>query len=319
MDKILFIVNEENYTTEILKDIDININVDYTYDKINNIFIRLLRRLWAIFNIPFYNLWFKFRRNNIEKYSLIILYECKYPEKIIKYIRNRNKNTRIIYWLWNTVEKTEDYRLYSQKKKTINLIKKKDIYRCEVWSFDKNDCKIYNLFYNNQVAYKIDIPEQDIKYDFFFAGKDKNRLDIIKNLKEQLKDYKFKILILPDKKKIYCKEDKQYIISEMLPYFQIIKYINQSKCIIDIVQEGQAGLTWRPLEAMFYRKKLLTNYLDIQNYDFYKECNIFILGKNDLNNIKSFVDDSYEHVSEKIINKYTANGWLNNFIDINKN
>lgn len=313
MKKILFIVNEKNYTTEVLKTI--SVDVDYTYKKVHSIFIRFIRRLWAIFNIPYYNLWFNFKRREINRYELIIIYECKYPEKIIKYIRNKNKNARIIYWLWNTIDKIENYRLYSPKRQIINLINKKELYNCEIWSFDKKDCLKYNLLYNNQVAYKINIPQQKIKYDFFFAGKDKNRLSIIKELKTTLKKYKFKILILPDRQQTYSEKEQKYILLNMLPYKKIIEYLNQSKCIIDIVQEGQKGITWRPLEAMFYKKKLLTNYTDIYKYDFYNKNNIFILGKDDFTNIDIFINSTYENLPEKIINKYTAKGWLDNFIN----
>ena len=175
--------------------------------------------------------------------------------------------------------------------------------------------KKYNLYYNNQVAYKIDRIQQDIKYDFFFSGKDKERLKIIEELKGKLKNYKWKILILPDKGKKYNEEEKTYILSNILPYSKIINYVNKSKCIVDIVQKEQGGLTWRPLEAMFYKKKLITNFEKIVEYDFYNPKNIFILGKDNIDNIKEFINSKYEDVPEKIINKYTINGWLNNFIN----
>ena len=36
----------------------------------------------------------------------IILYECRFPEKIIKYIRTKDNSVKIIYWLWNTIGKS---------------------------------------------------------------------------------------------------------------------------------------------------------------------------------------------------------------------
>ena len=98
-------------------------------------------------------------------------------------------------------------------------------------------------------------------------------------------------------------------------YEQILKYIAESKCIIDIVQEGQGGLTWRPLEAMFYRKKMITNFKDIKEYDFYKKDNIFIIGEDDPSNIKNFVNTGYVDIPQNIIKKYTIDGWIENFIN----
>ena len=39
-----------------------------------------------------------------------------------------------------------------------------------------------------------------------------------------------------------------------LPYSKIINYVNKSKCIVDIVQKEQGGLTWRPLKQCFIEK-----------------------------------------------------------------
>ena len=74
-------------------------------------------------------------------------------------------------------------------------------------------------------------------------------------------------------------------------------------------------MTWRPLEAMFYRKKLITNFKDIKEYDFYIKDNIFIIGEDDLNNIKNFVNTGYVDISQNIIKKYTIDGWIENFIN----
>ena len=73
--------------------------------------------------------------------------------------------------------------------------------------------------------------------------------------------------------------------------------------------------SWRALEAMFYRKKLITNFKDIKEYDFYKKDNIFIIGEDDLNNIKNFVNTGYVDIPENIIKKYTIDGWIENFIN----
>ena len=313
--KILVIANVNNYNAKVLNNM--LIDVDYTYYRFNFILIKIIMFLWVIYGIPFYSIWFKFKNRKVEEYELIILYECKCPDKIIKYIRRRNKKARIIYWLWDTADKSENKRFISIRKQIFNIIKQKDKYNCEIWSFDKNDCRKYNLFYNNQVSYKVDLPKQDIKYDFFFCGRDKNRLDIVKTLKRKFPKYKYKIQVIPDKGKNYDEEDKQYMLLRMMPYSEMMKYANQSKCIIDIVQKGQGGITWRPLEAMFYKKKLLTNFIDIQSYDFYNKNNIFILGKDDLSKLDQFLKSDYIDIPEKIIKNYLAEGWINNFINKN--
>ena len=124
-----------------------------------------------------------------------------------------------------------------------------------------------------------------------------------------------KFLVYPDKDKEYSLLEQKFLMEKGINYEQILKYIAESKCIIDIVQEGQEGLTWRPLEAMFYRKKLITNFKDIKEYDFYKKDNIFIIGEDDPSNIKNFVNTGYVDIPQNIIKKYTIDGWIENFIN----
>lgn len=64
---------------------------------------------------------------------------------------------------------------------------------------------------------------------------------------------------------------------------------------------------------MFYKKKLLTNYLDIKNYDFYNKDNIFIIENDDEKKIDIFLKQSYQEISSEIIEQYLVDGWLKNF------
>ena len=97
-------------------------------------------------------------------------------------------------------------------------------------------------------------------------------------------------------------------------YADVISMEIKSKCILDIVQPGQRGITWRPLEALFYRKKLITNYKNIKNYDFYRKENIFILGEDNMSIIKSFINSEYVEIPSNIVNKYQWAGWMKNLI-----
>lgn len=53
------------------------------------------------------------------------------------------------------------------------------------------------------------------------------------------------------------------------PYSEILKKIQSSKCILEIMQEGQSGATLRYFEAVSMNKKLLTNNQKIKSYPFY--------------------------------------------------
>lgn len=312
LNEVLILVNEKNYNTKMAEQLN-NVDIAYTYKKRTGHIEKRLYDLSLLLNSSFFYKFIGFSNIDLKKYTTIILYECNYPDKLIYYIRKKNNNVRIIYWLWNTIGKSG----YNSKKYFLNLLDKRNNpkYKFDIYSFDKKDCLQYNLKYNNQVSYKINISTpQKIKYDFIFCGRDKNRFCIIKDLINKLKDKKFKILLSPDKNKKYDSSDYKYFINTPISYDELITYVNQSKCIIDIVQENQNGLTWRPLESMFYKKKLITNFKQITSYDFYNKHNIFILGIDNIEHINYFLKTPYHDINKKIIYNYLPQGWLNNFL-----
>lgn len=314
-EKVLIIANQRNYTVNAFQHTSADIT--YAYYKMPTI-LKGFRRVWHILNVGYFEIWYQFKKIDLKKYQYIILFECTYPIEIINYIRKINPYARLIYWLWNSVEKQGESFTYSGKMEIQKLIsmKNKPGYESEIWTFDKNDCEKYNLNYNNQISYKIgEFPELEIEQDIFFCGKDKKRVEVLDNLKEILEKQKisFKFLLSPDKKNIYTKEQMKYLLKHEIQYEMIIKNELSSKCILDLVQEGQGGITWRPLEAMFYEKKMITNYKEIVQYDFYRKENIFILGKDNLDELKIFVNGLYQKLPNCLLEKYQYNSWIDNF------
>lgn len=261
-----------------------------------NRLLHLPKRIW--FNIP---------EDEIKKYKYIILFGGNYCSDMIKLIRKVNPNCNLVIWLWDTVSKN-----------MAKIIKECDKLNCPVYSFDKDDCKKYNLNYCNQVCIKLDKTESAINNsDVFFCGRDKSRIVTLKLLNKyfakigKTRDF----MVLPDKHKIkiYKPEDKEMLINRWIDYDEVVEHILATKCIIDIPKATQFGLTWRPLEALFYGKKLITTNSDIKNYDFYNENNIFVLTDNNINEIEAFLEKKYQKISSEIIEKYTYKYWICSF------
>lgn len=167
--------------------------------------------------------------------------------------------------------------------------------------------------------------------DVFFAGKDKERLKTLLELKEEFTRHgiKTEFLIFPERGKKYTESEKVHMVFKgqrwweyLIPYEAILEGDLRSKAILDIVQEGQTGLTWRPIEALLLERKLITNFVGIKEYDFYSKENIFILGEDDMSLLVHFLNSPYSKVSEKVKQRYTfsgmvaevyaAMGWTNN-------
>lgn len=264
---------------------------------------KFCRRVHFKLDLPFKSIWYAEWKHNVEKYDYIIIFDFILDKDIINFVEKKNAKGRIIFWYWNTIV-----------GKKPNIYKSK---RCEFWSFDQNDCKKYNLKWNNQFYFKDVLcnKEYKVKKDIMFVGVDKGRLRTILQLTKRFKEKN----ISTDFTIIY---DRFYNIIELdemvtrksMQYDEIIKKIKESKAILDIVKDGQEGLTLRVLESIFYSKKLITNNKTIKDYDFYNKNNIFVIEDDDIDKIDEFLSLPYVGISRDIIDKYTYETWLNNFI-----
>lgn len=229
-------------------------------------------------------------KNEINKYDKFIIFESLYNEKVAKKIKRTKKENKVIVYFWNYIDDNNKYIL---NDKNID----------EFWTFDKNDAKKYNMKYNPQFYTKnVKIQDEQNKYDVLFLGRPKTRkkdiVDLEKKLKEEGIQTNFKII----------ENEKDYV-----SYDEYLKMIAESKCILDYNQEGQVGLSLRPMEALFLERKLIINNTDIKNYDFYNHDNIFILGEDNINEIKEFINKPYKKIDQDIIDYYDFDQWLNRF------
>lgn len=172
-------------------------------------------------------------------------------------------------------------------------------------SFDPYDAQKYGLRYTGQYfCYPEKTPAAPYVSDCFFCGLPKSRTSTLNNLRKilELKGYKCDFVIPqnPDEK---------------LSYPEYLKRLRQTRCVIDICQKGQTGLTRRPLEALFYDKKLITDNDKIVEYDFYKPENIFLLGKDSIDTLKDFMSSPIQKVSNDIKDRYDINRWVSQFLN----
>ena len=69
------------------------------------------------------------------------MFDYGFNEMVPKYIKNKNKNIKTILWLWNPINEVS--------KKYLQCT-----YLDEIWSFDLEDVKKYNIKYNTQIFTK---------------------------------------------------------------------------------------------------------------------------------------------------------------------
>lgn len=197
-------------------------------------------------------------------------------------------------WIWNPVKihlRNKMYAVYMNIEKS----------GFEISTFDRGDAERYSQkAYGQFFRMEQKTTEEKEDYDFYFIGFEKNRGAILNELKEKLKDYRCCFKIINQ-------------VSECVPYAQNIVNIKKARCIIEIVQDGQEGITLRPLEAIACGKKLLTNNKNIKKYDFYSPQNFFILGEDNLDDISQFINSSQTPLQSSIRNKYDIASWLSHY------
>lgn len=295
MKKILFLngnSKNEFYNNERNKYDGVEANSIF---KTNSIFSKVIRRIFFNLKLPGIGLLFGEWKNNIDKYDVFIISTSIYSPSIYKFIRKRT-DAKIIHWYWNPI--VDDINPKN--------IKEKD---CEVWSFDEKDCEEFDLNYITTYYFNtIELTKEQIINDIYFIGADKGRLSKLIELEKQFtkKGLKTKFHITKSKDSI----DDEYKFEKTINYYEVLKGISSSKAILDYVQEGQSGLTQRPMEAIFHRKKLVTNDKNIVKYDFYNNNNIFVIGIDDIENINEFLNSPYKLIPNEIIQKYDFENWI---------
>lgn len=90
----------------------------------------------------------------------------------------------------------------------------------------------------------------------------------------------------------------------------------QAKILIDFKTPVHNGLSFRPFEALGYRKKLITTNAEIKKYDFYHPDNVFVWDGKSLDGLAEFVAKPYCELPPEIYQKYSFGNWLRYILDI---
>lgn len=198
-----------------------------------------------------------------------------------------------------------------------------NIYRCpkiirvipnfdEVFSFEKEDCKKYNLKFITNWIYSPKL-ETNKKFDyqiFNISSKDK-RFPIISKIAADLKSKGIIYKIMVFDKKMKTIDPNIEFISKHIQISDVNKYLTNSKLLLDISRKQQKGLTFRVFESLGLQKKLITTNSDVKNYDFYNPNNILIINEENPKIPIDFFNDEYEEIPESILVKYNIEEWVN--------
>lgn len=215
------------------------------------------------------------------------------------HIENSVKNdAKLHLYLWNPMSYYADI---------IDDVSK----RWHIWTFSKDEAQKYNMLYAETFYNKLLVEKAPIETDLFFVGKDKGRREILESLNKVAMDAGL-VTDINIVDGVKCLYNPKY--SHKLPYDEVRKRIARTRALVDIVQEGQTGMTQRVLESLFFQKKLITNNYSIIEMPFYNSSNIFLLGKDDKQDLKRFVERVYQDI-EFDIDEFDVKNWLSRIIN----
>lgn len=149
------------------------------------------------------------------------------------------------------------------------ILKKRFQYFNYIFSFDKEDCGKYGFIYHPTNYSTATIRKNiNIEDDAFYVGVSKGRQHTLENIFDKLKKAgaQSSFYISGVKKRNVL----EIHYNEWLSYKQVLEHIEKANCIIEVMEEQQAGVTLRAMEAICYNKRLLTNNQSVKELPFYK-------------------------------------------------
>lgn len=239
-------------------------------------------------------------KKQLNKYDMFIVVSRKAAKYAVKYIKKKT-GKKVVVWYWNLVTNKEILPYYCKK------------IDCEPWSFDRNDCKKYGMYFGDTYYFPPDENnnEKNNKSVFYVGINRPGRKELLNRLGNYLKanglKYSFNLTALPTDSPAV---QTQY--SPRMRYEEIIEEIIKSESILDLNRANQSGMTLRPMEALFFKRKLITNNENIVNYYIYDERNTYIIKNDDFKGLADFLKTPYfeDEKNKKKREIYSFKEWL---------
>lgn len=219
-------------------------------------------------NLPFKHIWFRkmFQKNfDNNKPICYVFYMAKYignDSSIYEYIKSLNQKNQVVIYFGDLISKI-GYDIPKLKE-------------CSdyIFTYDEVEAEKYNIIYAaDSFGYGniVDVSTPThFENDVYFVGFAKDRLFDIHSVYNYLtkNGLKCKFVVCGTKPEERI-DGKGLIYSKPISYRENIQNVCNSKCILDIIQGQSVGVTLRVKEAIAYKRKLLSNNIQLKNYNMF--------------------------------------------------
>ena len=270
----------------------------------NNIFPRFFRIIHFHSAIPLKSIWYRKLPKN--EPDLVVIREGIITKDYLEWLRGRLPKTKIVVVFMNRIKNTYELELAKY-------------YGCEVATGDPHDCAKYKMNSEMSAVYlrHLTINKEKPKYDVFYAGSAKNgRKEILDSFNQVMEKAGINV-------KTYLTSPYPYGITfgkykKKLSYAALLNEMRDTKSILHLCEGASSGITIRLIESTVNKIKLITNDESIIDTSIYNKNNVFILSKDNIENIRDFLDSPFEPIDQEIIDSFYFETWVENYLNTYK-
>lgn len=270
-------------------------------------------RFNQLFELPLKNYWFEDTIKKIPDlgdedifFVFLEVYMLSYSRKYINFLKKKFKRPHFVFYFYNPITSA----LWDK------FCHVKDLYDV-VATFNQNDAIKYKIEYFPYFPYKIKNcieNTHDIVSDVFFVGAAKGRLPRLLKIYEELTHQgvvcDFHIVGVPAE---YQKYSSDISYNKIIPYDEVIQRVSNTKCVLEVLQEGCEYVSIRSCEAFQLKKKLITTNSKITDSHFYNSDVVQIIRDGSPINI-SFINSKVEDACYNDLIKNTTFDLLFDFL-----
>ena len=219
-------------------------------------------------NMPFKKLWYKhyFDESNLSPTDKVcfVFWESlniTYSKDYLLYLHRKYPHSKFVYFFSNPIN-DYNYEKYNYVDFLFDI----------ALLTSPEDIKRKNFYYSYMdfLLFPDLLPDTTYESDIFFVGANKGRLtlllDIYKNLNAQGLKCRFFITGVKEEEKKY---EEDIIYNQYMQYEEVLKYVRNTKCVLEIIQQNGNYPSYRILESIKYNKKLLTTNEKISEHSLY--------------------------------------------------
>ena len=219
---------------------------------------------------PFQRFWWRFYTLSQYKFNKNDNYYIIFGNAVLSmiddgFIRKLNSKPNVNLILYFSDPVDSDFARLAKVRANRNEFK-------YIFTFDPDDAKKYGYTLMRSIYSASDVePDESRKSDICFIGENKGRQQKLEAIYDACEkngvNCNFRMTLVEE-----AEQNKTGIIyNERVSYLQTIAEAKATNCLLEILQQGQSGVSFRYYEAVCYNKKLLTNNPDIVNLPYYDD------------------------------------------------